>query len=83
MVQEILTFCQLLGHAAITLRCDNEPALVQLLRMTVNARLPMGLTTRAPTPMAYSHSNSLVENVIVRARALAGSLMFAMGEKVR
>ena len=38
MVQELLTFCQLMGHAAITLRCDNEPVLVQLLRMTVNAR---------------------------------------------
>ena len=39
MVQELLTFCQMLGHSALTLRCDNEPTLVQLLRMTVNARL--------------------------------------------
>ena len=55
--------------------------LVQLLRMTVNARLSMGLATRASTPMAYSHSNSLVENTVGRAHALAGSLMFAMREK--
>ena len=38
----------------MTLRCDNEPVLVQVLRMTVNARLSMGLPTRASTPMAYS-----------------------------
>ena len=82
MVQEILTFCQLMGHTTVTLRCDNEPVLVQVLRMTVHARLSMGLPTRASTPMAYSHSNSLVENVVGRARALAGSLMFALSEKV-
>ena len=34
-----------------------------------------------PTPMAYSHSNCLVESTVGRARALAGSLMFAMSEK--
>ena len=42
----------------------------------------MGLATRASTPMAYSHSNSLVENTVGRARALAGSLMFALSEKI-
>lgn len=82
MVQELLTFCQLMGHSSIILRCDNEPVLVQLLRMTVNARLSMGLATRASAPIAYSHSNSLVENTVGRARALAGSLMFAMSDKV-
>ena len=82
MVQELLMFCQLMGHTTVTLRCDNEPVLVQVLRMTVNARLSMGLPTKASTPMAYSHSNSLVENMVGRARALAGSLMFALSEKV-
>ena len=33
MVQEILTFCHLMGHTTVTLRCDNEPVLVQVLRM--------------------------------------------------
>ena len=55
MVQEILTFCQLMGHSPVTLRCDNGPVLVQVLRMTVIATLAMGLPTRASTPMAYSH----------------------------
>ena len=64
-----------MGHTAVTLRCDNGPVLVQVLRMTVNARLSMGLPTKAATPMAYSHSNSLVENMVGRVRALAGSLM--------
>jgi hypothetical protein len=53
MVQELLTFCQLMGHVAIILRCDNEPVLVQLLWMTVNARLSMGLATRASTPNTH------------------------------
>ena len=74
--------CQLEEHSAMTLRCDNEPVLVQVWRMRVNARFSMGLATKVSTPMQYSHSNSLVENVVGRARALAGSLMFAMSEKL-
>ena len=53
-----------------------------LLRMAVNTRLAMGLPTRANTPPAYSHGNSLVENAIGRIRPLAGSLMHALGQKV-
>ena len=34
--------CQLMGHTTVTLRCDNEPVLVQVLRITVNVRLAMG-----------------------------------------
>ena len=50
--------------------------------MAVNTRLAMGLPTRANTPPAYSHGNSLVENAIGRIRPLAGSLMHALGQKV-
>ena len=31
-----------MGHTTVTLRCDNEPVLVQVLRMTVNVWLAMG-----------------------------------------
>ena len=55
MVRELLAFSQLLGHTDLTYMCDNEPSIKQLLRMTVNARLAMGLPTRATTPPAYDH----------------------------
>ena len=82
MVRELLAFSQLLGHTDITYMCDNEPSIKQLLRMTVNARLAMGLPTRATTPPAYDHGNSLVENSIGRLRPLAGSLVHALGAKL-
>ena len=82
MVRELLAFSQLLGHTDITYMCDNEPSIKQLLRMTVNARLAMGLTTRATTPPAYDHGNSLVENSMGRLRPLAGSLVHALGAKL-
>ena len=82
MVRELLAFSQLLGHTDLTYMCDNEPSIKQLLRMTVNARLAMGLPTRATTPPAYDHGNSLVENSIGRLRPLAGSLMHALGTKL-
>ena len=62
--------------------CDNEPTINTLLRMAVNIRLAMGLPTRATTPPAYSHGNSLVENAIGRIRPLARSLTHALGQKV-
>ena len=42
----------------------------------------MGLPTRASTPMAYSHSNSLVEKHCCACQGIAGSLMFSFSEKV-
>ena len=48
--------------------------------MTVNARLSMGLATKAAIPKAYSHSNSLVENMVEGQEHW--SLMFALSEKV-
>ena len=46
----------------------------QLLKYVVSTRLSMGLPTRSVTPPAYSHGNSLVENVIGRPRPLASGL---------
>ena len=74
MVQELLMFAGVLGHA--------EPTLLQLQRHVVNARRSMGLTTHASAPPPYSHANGLVENVIGRIPPLAGSLMHYMSEQV-
>jgi len=82
MVRELLGFAGLVGHAELVFMCDNEPTLRQLQRMAVNARLSLGLATRATTPPPYSHGNSLVENAIGRIRPLAGMLMHYLSEQV-
>ena len=46
-----------LGYSSIQLRCDNEPTIVQVAKLTVQARQQMGLETRFETPAAYTHGN--------------------------
>ena len=82
MVRELLGFAGILGHAEMVFMCDNEPSLLQLQRMVVNARLSMGLPTRKNNPAPYSHGNSLVENAVGRIRPLAGTLMHFLSEQV-
>ena len=82
MVRELLGFAGLVGHAELVFMCDNEPTLRQLQRMAVNARLSLGLVTRATTPPPYSHGNSLAENAIGKIRPLAGTLMHYLSEHV-
>ena len=53
----------------------------QLLKYVVSTRLSMGLATRSVTPPAYSHGNSLVENVIGRLRPLASILMHSVRKR--
>ena len=50
MVRELLGFAGILGHSELVFMCDNEPALLQLQRMVVNARLSLGLPTRKTNP---------------------------------
>eukprot|EP00435_Cladocopium_sp_Y103_P011431 s2868_g3.t1 len=82
MVRELLTFAQLLGHSELVYMSDNEPTMLQLLRMVVNARLSMGLATRSTTSQAYSHGNSLAENAIGRVRGLAGTFMHYISQQI-
>ena len=79
--KEVIAFChQALGYNDVMLRCDNEPSVLQLLRLVVQARQQMCLQTQACTPSAYQHGNALAENAIQRIRSLAGSLMhFTVG----
>jgi hypothetical protein len=75
MARELLGFAGILGHSDLVFMCDNEPTLLQLQRMVVNARLSMG-------PAPYSHGNSLVENAVGPIRSLAGTLMHFLSEQV-
>ena len=75
MNRELIQFAQRLGHSEIVLRCDNEPAILQLQRLAAKTRQSMGLKTRMTTSVAYDHGNSLAENAIARVRQLACSLM--------
>ena len=81
MTREVLSFTAGLGHAEVIFRCDNEPTMRQLLKYVVSTRLSMGLATRSVTPRAYSHGNSLVENVIGRLRPLASILMHSVRKR--
>ena len=58
---------QLLGYSAITYRIDNEPTTIQNLKMLINARHSLGLTTRLITPKLGDHS-FLSENTVDRVR---------------
>lgn len=82
MVREILQFTQVLGHAGCNYLCDNEPSIRQVQERAVRARQSMGLATHSKTPAAYSHENSLCENKVGRVRALAGTLMHHVQEKL-
>ena len=48
--KELIAFCQTLGYNEVMLRCDNEPSVLQLQRLVVQARQQMGLQTKACTP---------------------------------
>ena len=76
MVREILQFTQVLGHADCNYLCDNEPAILQVQKRAVAARMAMGLPTHAKTLAAYTHGNT-----INRVRGLAGTLMHHVQDK--
>ena len=80
--KEIIAFCQTLGYDDVMLRCDNEPSVLQLQRLVVQAGKQMGLRTQACTPSAYEHGNALAENGIQRIRGLAGSIMHGLQMKL-
>ena len=75
MNREVIQFIQMLGHTDVSLRCDNEPSILQLKRLLVKTRQAMGLRTLESSAVAYDHGNSLAENAVGRVRPLAASLM--------
>ena len=68
----------LLGYSAITYRSDNEPTtrLVtrQILKVLINARRSLGLTTRLVSSKLGDHS-FLSEHTVDRVRKLAGTFI--------
>ena len=61
LTKELIAFTSALGYSSIQLRCDNEPTIVQVAKLTVQARQQMGLETKFETPAAYTHGNGLAE----------------------
>ena len=82
MNRELTQFIQRLGYSEVILRCDNEPAILQLQRLTTKTRQSMGLKTTMSSSVAYDHGNSLAENAIARVRQLACSLMHHLHSKI-
>ena len=80
--KEIIAFCSTLGYNDVMFRCDNEPSLLQLQRLAIQARQKMGLRTQACTPSAYEHGNALAENAVQRIRSLACSITHSLQMKL-
>ena len=80
--KEVIAFFRTLAYNDVMLRCDNEPSVLQLQRLVVQARQQMWLWTQACTPSAYEYGNALAENAIQRIRVLAGSLMHGLQTKL-
>ena len=73
IAQELMNFSQLLGYSAITDRSDNEPTR-QTLKMLINARHSLGLTTRLVNSKLGDHS-FLSGNTVDEVRKLAGTFI--------
>ena len=46
LAKVLVAFCSTLGYNEVELRCDNEPSIVQVAKLTVQARQQMGLVTK-------------------------------------
>ena len=79
---ELMRFVQSLGHAAVELRCDQEPATIKLQKAVVNARLRLGLkTTERNPPIGFHQSNGAVEKQVDLVRRLACTLLDLLRSK--
>ena len=78
-----MAFCSTLGYNEVQLRCDNEPAIMQVAKLTIQARQQMGLVTRLVTPAAYAHCNGLIENAVARIRGVGCSFMHSLQNRLK
>lgn len=69
MTREVVQFIRVIGNSEVTIRCDNEPAMLQPQRMVTKTTQAMGLKTIMKSSVAYDHGNFLAENTIARVRA--------------
>ena len=69
---ELMRFIQSLGHSAVTLKCDSEPATLTLQRAVVTARQRLGLQTLVQNPaIGAKGSLGFCEKAIDSVRKLA------------
>ena len=83
LTKELVAFCSTLGYNEVELRCDNEPAIMQVAKLTIQARQQMGLVTRLVTPAAYAHCNGLIENAVARIRGVGCSFMHSLQNRLK
>ncbi|CAE7244151.1 unnamed protein product [Symbiodinium sp. CCMP2592] len=75
---ELVRFCQLLGHSEVELRCDQEPCMLQLQGLAMNARKRLGFRTRIRNPPIGAHqANGLAEKAVDVIRSLANVFLDA------
>ena len=81
---ELMRFIQSLGHAAVQIKCDAEPATLSLQRAIVTARQRLGLKTLEQNPPLHQHqANGAVEKSIDLIRKLAMTLVQCVRDKAQ
>ena len=81
---ELIRFCQLLGHTEVELQCDQEPCMLQLQGLALNARKRLGFKTRIHNPPIGAHqANGCVEKSVDVIRNLANVTLSMAREKFK
>lgn len=79
---EIVRYIAWLGHGTCIVRCDQEPVLLKLQKLVMDARLKVELKTIRENPPIQAHaSNGLVENSVQRIRNMSNTLLHYLREK--
>ena len=80
---EVVCFCQLLGHTEVELKCDNEPSMLLLQGLALNARKRLGFKTRIKNPPVGAHqANGQVEKSVDVIRSLANVMLSMARERL-
>ena len=80
---EVVRFCQLLGHTEVELKCDNEPSMLLLQGLALNARKRLGFKTRIKNPPVAAHqANGPVEKSVDVIRRLANVMLSMARERL-
>jgi len=83
LTRELVAFCSTLGYNEVELRCDSEPSIMQVAKLTIQTRQHMGLVTRLCIPAAYAHGNGLVENAMPRITGVGCTFMHALQDRLK
>ena len=83
LTRELVAFCSTLGYNEVELRCDSEPSIMQVAKLTIQTRQHMGLVTRLCIPAAYAHGHGLVENTMPRITGVGCTFMHALQDRLK